>query len=122
MLSVEGTRRVRVSGLASFDTGWFAFGRLTWSSGQKSGLVDRITAHGRDADGDWLDLDSEIADWVAAGDGFAATAGCDRLFSTCRNKFDNGVSFRGFPHIPGSDFVLTYPKEGDALSGAPLVK
>ena len=29
-------------------------------------------------------------------------------------------NFRGFPHIPGNDFVLRYPRQGDALNGAPL--
>ncbi|HWA42155.1 MAG TPA: DUF2163 domain-containing protein [Hypericibacter adhaerens] len=47
--------------------------------------------------------------------------GCDRAFATCRDRFGNLVNFRGFPHIPGNDFVLHYPRQGDALNGAPLV-
>lgn len=122
VVSVEGTRRLRVSGLTGFAVGRFSLGSLEWVSGNKTGLFDRIAAHGRDALGDWLDLDSEIAEWVAPGDTFVAHAGCDRLFSTCRTKFGNGVNFRGFPHIPGSDFVLTYPRQGDVLNGAPLIR
>ncbi|MBU1176160.1 MAG: DUF2163 domain-containing protein [Alphaproteobacteria bacterium] len=122
VLGIAGTSRLRVAGLSGFDAGWFAFGRLAWSSGIKHGLIDTIAAHGRDANGDWLELDGEVGDWVAPGDGFVATAGCDRLFSTCRERFGNTVNFRGFPHVPGSDFVLTYPKQGEALDGAPLIK
>ncbi len=47
--------------------------------------------------------------------------GCDRALATCRDRFANVVNFRGFPHIPGNDFVLRYPQAGSALNGAPLV-
>lgn len=122
VLAVEGTRRLRIDGVAGFASGWFSLGRITWGSGSRSGLVDTIAAHGRDCVGDYLDLASEVAEWVAVGDGFTVTAGCDRTFSTCRNRFGNSLNFRGFPHIPGADFVLSYPKQGSALNGAPLVR
>jgi len=41
------------------------------------------------------------------------TAGCDKRFDTCRNRFNNAVNFRGFPHIPGNDFVIRYAVEGE---------
>jgi hypothetical protein len=47
--------------------------------------------------------------------------GCDRALATCRDRFANVVNFRGFPHIPGNDFVLRYPQAGSALNGAPLL-
>ena len=46
--------------------------------------------------------------------------GCDRALATCRDRFGNVANFRGFPHIPGNDFVLRYPRSGDALNGAAL--
>ena len=46
--------------------------------------------------------------------------GCDRQLSTCRQRFANVANFRGFPHIPGNDFVLRYPKSGDRLEGGAL--
>jgi hypothetical protein len=46
--------------------------------------------------------------------------GCDRALATCRDRFGNVANFRGFPHIPGNDFVLRYPRRGDALNGAAL--
>ncbi|MNT98193.1 hypothetical protein D3C72_2407210 [compost metagenome] len=49
-----------------------------------------------------------------------ATAGCDRRLTTCREKFENVPNFRGFPHIPGNDFVLRYPRQGDNLDGRAL--
>lgn len=32
-------------------------------------------------------------------------AGCDKIFSTCCNKFDNAINFRGEPLIPEHNFI-----------------
>ena len=42
------------------------------------------------------------------------TAGCDKRFSTCRGTFANVANFRGFPHMPGNDFVIRIPREGES--------
>lgn len=34
---------------------------------------------------------------------------CDQRFETCRDVFANTMNFRGFPHLPGTDFVLSGP-------------
>ncbi len=34
---------------------------------------------------------------------------CDQRFETCRDVFANTENFRGFPHMPGTDFVLSGP-------------
>ncbi|HUH77035.1 MAG TPA: phage BR0599 family protein, partial [Devosia sp.] len=63
-----------------------------------------------------------VGDWVAVGDTLRVTAGCDRRFASCKAKFGNAVNFRGFPHIPGSDYVLRHPRHGDALDGRAVVR
>ena len=47
------------------------------------------------------------------GDTFTVTAGCDKQFATCQAKFANAVNFRGFPHMPGNDFVTAVARPGD---------
>jgi uncharacterized phage protein (TIGR02218 family) len=51
----------------------------------------------------------EPAETLAPGDAVRATPGCDRRFETCRDRYGNGLNFRGFPHIPGSDFAIAHP-------------
>lgn len=34
---------------------------------------------------------------------------CDQRFETCKSVFANAENFRGFPHLPGTDFVLSGP-------------
>lgn len=42
---------------------------------------------------------------------------CDKRWATCVGKFDNGARFRGFPDIPGDDFLLAAPAEGGRNDG-----
>lgn len=111
--AVEDNVRMTVSGLSTFGDGWFSRGKLTWTSGVADGRQAEIKVH-RLANGvAVLELWQAPSHIIQAGDGFVAKAGCDKQFSTCRNKFVNGANFRGFPHIPGDDFILTYPKPHD---------
>jgi uncharacterized phage protein (TIGR02218 family) len=57
---------------------------------------------------------------IQAGDTFSITAGCDKRFETCRDRFSNVVNFGGFPHMPGNDFALSYAKQGDGNTGGSL--
>jgi hypothetical protein len=36
-------------------------------------------------------------------------------------KFANGLNFRGFPHIPGNDFVLSYARAGNDNDGSAVI-
>ena len=60
-----------------------------------------------------LDLWQTPPEALAPGDAFTVTAGCDKAFGTCRDRFNNIVNFRGFPHMPGNDFVMRYPVQGE---------
>jgi len=40
--------------------------------------------------------------------------------STCRLKFVNTRNFRGFPHVPGNDFMLRVASRGDKNDGKKL--
>lgn len=42
---------------------------------------------------------------------------CDKRWKTCSEGFENGVNFRGYPDIPGDDFVLTRAVQGGRNDG-----
>lgn len=44
-------------------------------------------------------------------------AECDKRWKTCTDVFANGANFRGFPDIPGDDFLTAYPQEGGRHDG-----
>lgn len=114
--------RLAVGGLAGFDTGWFGFGHVLWGDGKRVALRDPVLSHRRIGAQDILEFDQAVGDWVLEGETLMVYAGCDRRLASCRDKFGNAVNFRGFPHIPGSDYVLRHPRHGDALDGRAVVR
>jgi len=122
VVAVRDAFHLEVTGLDGFEAGWFGFGQVEWMSGKRAGLIDAVLAHAREGDLDVLSFEQPVGDWAVAGDALTVTAGCDRRLATCARKFGNAVNFRGFPHIPGSDYVLRHPRNGDVLDGRPVVK
>ena len=59
---------------------------------------------------------------ILVGDAFTVSAGCDKRFATCRDRFGNIANFRGFPHMPGNDFALSSASGEGANDGARLVE
>jgi uncharacterized phage protein (TIGR02218 family) len=104
---VMGPRVFRASGLGTFASAWFEGGALTWLSGPLATMRARVIRHeGGAAE---IELGSTPRHVVQAGWTFRVEAGCDKRFDTCRTKFSNATSFRGFPHMPGPDAALSGP-------------
>lgn len=47
----------------------------------------------------------------------AFAGGCDKRFTTCADRFGNSLNFRGFPAIPGNDFLSRWPADGERHDG-----
>lgn len=124
-VAIEAISENRVLGfaeLAEFDDRWFEKGRLVVLSGTAKGVVgiiknDRIGAAARK-----VELWQAIGPALAKGDLVRLEAGCDKRAETCRFKFDNFLNFRGFPDIPGEDWLTSYPVSSQANTGGSLVR
>ena len=110
--ALNATSAFTANGIGDFGDGWFTGGKLTFTSGDNAGLSVEVKSH-RKTDGVTLVLWQAMPQPIAPDDAFAVTAGCDKRFSTCHDRFNNVVNFRGFPHIPGNDFVIRYPVQGE---------
>ncbi|MCC6304179.1 MAG: DUF2163 domain-containing protein [Rhodobacteraceae bacterium] len=119
--TVTGGRLFRFADFTGFDDRWFEAGRLEILSGAAAGLVgvvknDRLSAAGRE-----VELWQGLGDVVAPGDAIRLEAGCDKRLETCQLKFDNVLNFRGFPDIPGDDWLAAVPaRAGGAKDGGSL--
>jgi uncharacterized phage protein (TIGR02218 family) len=111
VVALTGTSSFSASGLDAFDDRWFTAGKLAFVSGANAGLPIEVKSH-RKGDTVTFDLWQAMPEPIAPGDTFTVTAGCDKRFPTCHDKFNNVVNFRGFPHISGNDFVISYPVPG----------
>jgi uncharacterized phage protein (TIGR02218 family) len=112
VLAVMAVGAFTASGLDVFTNAWFDGGKLTWSSGANAGSSMEVKIH-RAAAVVAIELWQAMPQPITAGDTFAVTAGCDKRFATCRDRFANGVNFRGFPAIPGNDFLIQVPVPGE---------
>tara|TARA_R110002124_G_scaffold272013_1_gene440998 strand:- start:2787 stop:3605 length:819 start_codon:yes stop_codon:yes gene_type:complete len=81
------------------------FGSLRFLDGANCGRSYAII----DGQGDIVRLADRPAGPVAQGTHVQLTEGCNKNFSTCRDRFANSVNFRGEPYLPGNDLLTRYP-------------
>jgi uncharacterized phage protein (TIGR02218 family) len=120
VLAASSLRLFAASGLDGFVSDWFTRGLVTFTSGANAGRAQEVRRHAAGAVA-MLELWQPFAEPIAPGDTFTVAAGCDKQFPTCQAKFANAVNFRGFPHIPGNDFLTAVARPGSAAhDGAPV--
>lgn len=115
--AISGNRVLCFAGLTEFEDRWFEKGRLVVLSGSGTGVIgviknDRIGAMART-----VELWQDIGPKLVVGDMVRLEAGCDKRGETCRLKFGNFLNFRGFPDIPGEDWLTSYPVSSQVNSG-----
>jgi uncharacterized phage protein (TIGR02218 family) len=108
----DGSLSITASGIG-FKDGWCTGGKLTWTSGGNAGLSVEIKVHRAINGTDEFDLWQRAPQPIKAGDAFQVSAGCDKTHAACRDRFKNTANFRGFPHMPGNDFIIRMPRQGE---------
>lgn len=121
--AVDDARMFTFADLSGFADRWFEKGRFRVLSGAAAGLSGAVKNDRRRTDGARvIELWQRLGADVAAGDMVRIEAGCDRRAETCRLKFNNFLNFRGFPHIPGEDWLTSYPVSRGLNDGGSLFK
>ncbi|KZL21115.1 hypothetical protein PsAD2_00399 [Pseudovibrio axinellae] len=112
------------AGLDGFDADLFSWGSVVWLSGANQGARVKVKVHKITSEGA-----AELSLWqaparpIAPGDTFNVFAGCAHTFAACADKFDNALNYRGFPHMPGADFVTAYATQDEQTNdGSAIVK
>ncbi|MER2604808.1 MAG: DUF2163 domain-containing protein [Siculibacillus sp.] len=121
VVALAAAHRLVVSGLDGFAAAIFDRGLVRPLDGAAVGRATEIRTHELDGGAVVLDLWRPLAG-IAVGDHLAVFPGCDKRFETCRDRFANAGAFRGFPHIPGNDFLVAAPgSAGVAEDGGVIV-
>ncbi len=118
--TIKKAQSFHFANLSGFDIRWFEGGRFTILTGEGAGLVgviknDRIIGVGRR-----IELWESIRANLEPGDMVRLQVGCDKRKETCQLKFDNLLNFRGFPDIPGEDWLTSFPANSDVNDGGSL--
>jgi uncharacterized phage protein (TIGR02218 family) len=99
---------------------WFEGGRLVVLTGAAAGAEERIKTDRTGSGSRELGLWQSLRRQIRVGDRVRIEAGCDKRMETCRLKFNNILNFRGFPQIPGEDWLMSYPVSGGQNDGGKL--
>ena len=108
IVAVTDARLFAVDGLGTHESGWFSRGAIEFSTGAAVGQVVEIKRHTKLGSIDELELWQAAREPLTVGQAFIVTAGCDKHLETCREKFSNALNYRGFPNMPGNDFVAGF--------------
>lgn len=93
--------RVQVPGIQVAD---YLDGQIRFLDGPQTGIAFAIVG----TDSNWLALDRPLSDGLANGTAAEIVQGCDHTLTTCANRFDNALNFRGEPFLPGNDLLARY--------------
>jgi uncharacterized phage protein (TIGR02218 family) len=115
--ATDGRLAITAPALSGYGDGYLTGGRLVFTTGGNAGFITEIRNHRVDGATVALLLWQAAPQPIAPGDAFTAQAGCDKRFATCLGKFGNGVNFRGFPHLPGNDFIIAGVGAGNPGAG-----
>lgn len=118
----DGRFWIASAALGASEPGRFTAGKVAWLTGGNAGTSIEVKNHLVEEGSAVLDLWRPAAEPIQSGDTLKVTSGCDKTFATCRAVFGNAPNFRGFPHIPGNDKVLTFASEGGGNTGKSFFK
>jgi uncharacterized phage protein (TIGR02218 family) len=106
-----------LSGGDDFPESWFENGQFIH---ENSGLGGVVKSDARHADGRRVALWTPLPWAISSGDVVRMVAGHDRSFAMARHKFDDVLNFRGFPDIPGDDWITNIPRQDGVNDGGSL--
>lgn len=122
VMDTPGEAELLVPGQIGVPDGWFQHGQVLVLKGAAAGQIGVIKRDRESAAGRVIEVWERFSGGPQAGDEIRIVAGCDKRVETCRDKFDNLLNFRGFPSIPGEDWLVSYPvragnNDGGSLGG-----
>lgn len=117
---VSGAHDLRFSDPGDIEAGALVRGTLRVLDGATAGLLALIKADEVQGGARHLTLWQSLQAELVPGDRVAVSVGCDKSAETCRARFDNLLNFRGFPHVPGEDWLMSYPVSGAGNDGGSL--
>jgi uncharacterized phage protein (TIGR02218 family) len=121
--ATDGRFMLTSADLTAVPDGWLTGGRLTMLGGGNDGFSTEVKLHRRGSGGAELSLWQAAPMPIAPGNSFTVTLGCDKRFTTCRDRFGNALNFRGFPQMPGNDALIRIARQGDAgMDGGSLLR
>ncbi len=117
----EDCRYLTVSQDLDYPDGWFERGECHILDGKALATQCLIKSDKRANNGRVLELWEPLHRGLDIGDRVKLYAGYDGSVEQCKLKFNNIVNFQGFPHIPGEDWLISFPTKNANNDGGSLM-
>lgn len=115
--AVHGETQLQLPAHSAFAQDHFLRGQLQVQSGVATGAKGVIKRDEIIGDQRRITLWEPLCPTPQPGDQLRLLVGCDKRFATCQARFANAVNFRGFPDLPGEDWISTVPAKSSRKSG-----
>ena len=87
------------------ETGYWNYGKIVMTSGDSVGLTMEIKSYSVGS----IELQLDFAQGIKVGDTYEVFPGCGKRYEEdCIGRWNNGINFRGEPHLPGIDKVILF--------------
>ncbi len=86
------------------EINYFKYGLITFKSGKNKERKIEV----KQSNGSNIILNTKLFFSPEVGDRFEITAGCNKKFSTCIEKFNNAINFRGEPNLPRTTKIYKF--------------
>lgn len=117
ILTAESDRALTLTLIQNFDVTVFRAGMLRITSGRATGLARPILQAEQISGYAAIKLAQPMPLLPGPGDHVTLSLGCDKRYETCRNRFGNGLNFRGVPTLPGDAITVTGPSPAGNSGG-----
>lgn len=91
-----------------YEDDWYRNGTVLWTSGPNAGVPYAIAKYTEATKRITLLIPTAYA--IEVGHQAIVRVGCDGLFGTCRDKFDNADNFGGDPYAPSAQQIVEPPE------------
>lgn len=108
--AVTSRRRFDAALTGGQAVGYFSLGLITFTSGSNDGYTREIKRDDEDEVAGHISVWDQLPAAVQVGDTFTIRPGCDRRFTTCKDKYANQLNFHGYGiYIEGLDALMRGP-------------
>jgi uncharacterized phage protein (TIGR02218 family) len=101
-VTAAASTRVFTDSARAEANGYFDGGLVTWTSGANANYRMEVKSFANGT----VTMQQAMPNPIVVGDTYNMSAGCDKVRATCVSKFNNIISFRGFPDLPGRDAMI----------------
>ncbi|MEL6531718.1 MAG: DUF2163 domain-containing protein [Pseudomonadota bacterium] len=114
---VDDSRIFLLDGMEAYALRWFDWGSFEVLTGAAAGLKGVIKNDRVEKTLRRIELWAPIDAAIVVGDRVRLTIGCADTIEDAIVKFGDAIDFRGFPDIPGDDWIVSHPARAWVLDG-----